>query len=315
MKKSFLVLLVVIVLSAGSYYAYGAYFTDSNSKMLEPLKLSQDGCSLPIKYKVGDIDDKFNVSKSEIKRNALKAEKIWEESFDKNLFQYTTSSNFKINLVYDERQLTTDQKESFKNNLDKTKTELEKIEKEHKELSQKYDSKLEIYNKKSKEYQKQADAYNQKVNKWNQEGGAPEEKYNELQKQKQELQTKEQELVDMEKELDRLSKQINNLSEQSKKLVEKHNEKVQTYRDRFGKKRKFNAGDYKDKRINIYQFRTGSDLRLKLAHEFGHALGLGHVKNDPESIMYEYMDEQNLDSLHLTEEDIKSLKRKCNFEI
>lgn len=315
MRKVFIILVSIIILSIGSYFGYKEYSKSSGVvSKLKPFQVVENGCNLPLEYKIGDIDKQFGVSKERAKKEVKKAEEIWEKSFDQNLFQYSTSSDFKINFVYDERQLTTDQKENFKSNLDQTKSELEQIESRYQKLSEEYDKKMKKYEIESDIYQKKAKKYNEDVSKWNKKGGAPEKKYQELQKEKEELKKMESKLANMEKDLDTLTDRINDLANKSEKLVKKHNRKVETYREKFGEKRKFNAGDYKGSRINIYQFNTAADLRLKLAHELGHALGIGHIKGDSEAIMYAYMDEQNLDSLHLTEEDKKSLKRKCKLE-
>jgi len=49
---------------------------------------------------------------------------------------------------------------------------------------------------------------------------------------------------------------------------------------------------------------------LALAHELGHTLGIGHVDN-PQSVMYYLMGEQDLKNPHLTKEDLDALKNVC----
>lgn len=55
-------------------------------------------------------------------------------------------------------------------------------------------------------------------------------------------------------------------------------------------------------KIQIYQFDAKDDLRLTLAHELGHALGLYH-HNDPEALMYPVLGEQNLQDFKLRSAD------------
>ena len=65
-------------------------------------------------------------------------------------------------------------------------------------------------------------------------------------------------------------------------------------------------GQFKDNQIFIYEFSSIDDLRLTLAHEFGHALGLKHTQ-DPKSLMYPRIKEQDAKDFKLTDTDLKLL--------
>ena len=54
--------------------------------------------------------------------------------------------------------------------------------------------------------------------------------------------------------------------------------------------------------IQIYQFDAEADLRLTLAHELGHALGLGHHQ-DPAALMYPILGAQQLEGFKLMPAD------------
>ncbi|HVW82770.1 MAG TPA: matrixin family metalloprotease [Candidatus Paceibacterota bacterium] len=77
----------------------------------------------------------------------------------------------------------------------------------------------------------------------------------------------------------------------------------------------FEEGEYTQdssgRRITIYEFIGTSQLERVLAHEFGHALGLGH-NNDPASIMYAENESGNLTP---TAEDLTALKAVCGSQI
>lgn len=59
--------------------------------------------------------------------------------------------------------------------------------------------------------------------------------------------------------------------------------------------------------INVYEYSSHAKLVRIFAHELGHSLGLGHVK-DPESIMYALNDSANL---HITRDDYDELNKAC----
>jgi predicted Zn-dependent protease len=59
--------------------------------------------------------------------------------------------------------------------------------------------------------------------------------------------------------------------------------------------------------VDIYQYADEVKLKRVLMHEFGHVIGIGHVKNVM-SIMYSF---NSGTSTRLSEEDIAALKEIC----
>jgi len=68
----------------------------------------------------------------------------------------------------------------------------------------------------------------------------------------------------------------------------------------------FHKGLFSQNQIQIYGYASLNDLRLTLAHELGHALGLKHT-TDPKSLMYPYLKEQDIRNFKLTDSDLDLL--------
>ena len=108
---------------------------------------------------------------------------------------------------------------------------------------------------------------------------------------------------------------VNRQSDHINNLIDRQNQLIREYNQKFAEARKFNQGNYYRKgniqRINIFQFSNLGELKAVLAHEFGHAFGIGHLDN-PKAIMHAVMQQQNIYNLSLTQDDINALKKICN---
>ena len=285
---------------------------DSTSveKFVKPL-LKKSPCKNTLYYSWGSIDKKHDISEEELSAIMQKVESIWEDSVDYNLFEYKENAPFKINFIFDERQKQSNESLLLNKELEKINytqqnlsAEYEKMLTEHKKLLKKYKSTL-------KELEEKTSEYNEKVAYWNEKGGAPENEFQKLIDEKKQLEELANKAEKRRKKINALVKQINTLAAREKGLVKKYNTEVLTYKNKYGEARQFSQGEYFGTGINIYEFKDKDELVLILAHEFGHALGIGHVENS-RSIMYYLMEDQDLKNPHLTREDVMALKNICS---
>jgi len=111
-------------------------------------------------------------------------------------------------------------------------------------------------------------------------------------------------LENFKREYAYLQEQLSSFNQQvsvHQNSVQSHQRNIQQAQQRFPP-RQFHKGIFMGDKIQIYQFDAKDDLRLTLAHELGHALGLYH-HNDPEALMYPVLGEQNLQDFKLRPAD------------
>lgn len=266
-------------------------------------------CPAPIKYKLGDIDKRFNLSKEEAKEVLLSAESVWEKEAGRELFSYDDKAIFLVSFIYDERQQMASTEEEWRMSLDvqeKAGTEaLEKV----KDMSKEYENLQSQYQKQRSAYEARLSDYNSKVESYNKQGGAPEDVFKELQDEQDYLSSAMKKLIEAEKSLNSLVDEINNLGEEGNKKIEDYNNNVHKYNEVFGNLDTFTQGDFQRQKINIYKFSNPHELTRVIAHEFGHALGIAHVE-DKDAIMYYLMKEKS-DRLELSTQDRDALLISC----
>lgn len=294
MRNNLAVLLLVTILGAGGYF----YVAISAI------------CPVPIAYRLGTLDPRFNLSEDSALEAIEAAAAVWEDASGQDLFIYDERAHFTVNFVYDERQAFTEAEEATRAELSVAEEVNQTISEEYQALVANYDALQASHEAAVAAYERELNRYNEAVASYNQAGGAPQDVFEKLEADRADLEATRASLDSEREELNRLVAQINDISERGNAIVERYNDEVLTYNDTFGAAREFTQGTYSsDGRIDIYTFTDQAELHLVLAHELGHALSIDHVSGS-ESVMYFLIGEQP-EPLRLSEEDMAMFKRVC----
>lgn len=313
MKKIFQYISIIILFSfLGIILRNQDSFRLAFQQITQALHITAKPCEKPLAYSFGNIDHRFSLSQGDLQKVSEQAGGIWDEAAGKKLFQYDPKSDFKINFIYDDRQAQSQASDKLDSQLKGLNDEHEAVVNDYNSLSDGLKKRLDAYNASVKDYKNKLDSYNQEVSFWNAKGGAPDDEFRKLKNEKEDL---DKTFSGLEKErvaINNLVGKTNALVQKESTIVNSYNSSLSTYNQTYGSSREFDKGLYDGKEINIYQFHNLDDLRLALAHEMGHAIGLDHVEN-PKSIMYYLMGEQDINNPQLSAEDMAALKGVCQM--
>lgn len=297
MRAALKALLPVVVVGVLAHYVL------ANPDILARLT-KERACEEPITYAVRTVDPRFGVTREEAEVAVEEAAAVWNRERGLLLASSTDAELF-IDLVYDERQEAIELGAS----INEEQEQYQEMRAEIDSLRTRYTALKERYEAAVRAFEREVAAYEEEVARWNAQGGAPPAVYAQLAARKAELSSEQSELGSLAAQVESIGRDINTRVASLNALVVRLNANAETFNETLG--HDFDQGNYvhddQGKRITIYTFERRDELVRVLAHEFGHALGIGHVE-DPDSLMYSY----NIGTeVSLSEEDRLALTEAC----
>ncbi len=258
----------------------------------------------PLRYRIAELDPRLNINQQQMVELSKQAAAIWENNTGQKYFVYDPEAEFVINLVFDQRQLRSmkraeslGQLEQEQQNWLNHNEKLQKVNADLAESSAQLEQQKQAYENQAQQYQLglaqyKADNSNKTL-------------FASLQKQQRDLQQQAVKLQAKIAEYNHKVQQNQLKAEKSQQVYQELAASVAEFNETF-KPEVLHKGQFDGKQIFIYEFSSIDDLRLTLAHEFGHALGLKHTRN-PKSLMYPRIKDQDAKDFQLTDTDLKLL--------
>ncbi|TSD01920.1 MAG: peptidase M10A and M12B matrixin and adamalysin [Parcubacteria group bacterium Athens0714_25] len=275
---------------------------------------SRLGCEQPIHWSLGEIDSRFPLDTKQFRQAAFEAEKIWEDALGKDVFVFDPQSSFQIKTEFDQRQQMTYEAQDLEKNIGAYEKESDLLEKNYQTLKIRYEQQMAQFETLKKEFEKKLKEYNKDVADWNSGDRTSSKEYEKLQEEEKELQNLQENLQEKTEEVNKTADELNALAQKLNIKTADVKKVIETFKEKYGEAKPFVQGLYYPplQGITIFEFKEKEDLRLVLAHEMGHALGIEeHIKDNPASLMYYLMDQQDIENPSLTQQDIQAYSSAC----
>jgi peptidoglycan hydrolase CwlO-like protein len=279
MKKAVFFIFLLLAFGAGIFF-----FTPIGGAQAQEL-FSYAPCRNPVSYKIGSIDQRFGLSREVLLTYLQEAESAWETQAGRDLFVYDPHAELTVNLVYDKRQDLNNQISDLRSEVEEKKNSLK--------------PEIAAYEERSARFQERVKNLNEEVARYNSEGGAPTEEYKRLIAEQKALQ-EEADALNAE------AKRLNLTSDSFAAKVDELNKTVTTFNSELEIRPEEGLFDPNTNTISIYFHTNKTELVHTLAHELGHARGLGHVGSE-DALMYAQVNDQ----ITPTQDDLSALQEVC----
>ncbi|NNP74812.1 matrixin [Acinetobacter sp. Ac_3412] len=257
-----------------------------------------------LRYRIAEVDPRFKLSIEQVKTISQQATQIWKDGTGQDYFVYDPHAQLAIHLIYDERQMESEQRRVHLSQLESNQQHWVEKKRQLDQIEQEILSSKQLLDLKQQQLNQQIQHYNQEQQNARQHPSsfANPEYFQQRQRDlEQNVQTLQQEIAQYNQRIMQLNQQVDELNALDQQL----NASVSQYKQRF-KPHLFHKGLFNGKQILIYEFESTDDLRLTIAHEFGHALGLQHA-DDPQALMHPIMKDQDTAHFRLTQADLSLL--------
>jgi len=278
-----------------------------------PFSYAQDRprpASCQAKYRIGTLDPRFGITREEFRHAIEDASSAW--AIDQKLFAYDPKGKLRINLVYDTRQKITQHVIAVRAGISARMKEADSIEDRILPLKAKFHVLEVSYSDQLASYERARDSFDQEAQRSKSNGGATETEFQNLSGKRQSLRNQHALLEAKRLDLNRSTDDVNELVRKHNALLVRANGEASALNSSGSIGVQFEEGIYiragGKEWIDIFQFENKDSLRVILAHELGHALGMKHNAN-PSSIMSPLI---HTDRLALTTEDEDGLKAVCS---
>lgn len=276
-------------------------------------------CRIPVTYYLDAVDLRFDLARDEVNRALGEAVAMWESVTEAELFREREGEGMPVSLVFDERQARAQVRERSRGELARAQAALEADQERLDRWRSALAADVERYERRVREFESRRREHEQAVAAWN-AGRMAQTTANRqrLERAGGELEAEHRRLEDSRRELDRRRDELEARAREVERAVEAFNARVQAHNEEGAGFTGFNIAVYEQEGaqrwITVYKASDREELRLALAHELGHALGIGHV-HDPAAVMHAELSGANAGREELAAADRAALAESCELDL
>lgn len=260
------------------------------------------GCQLPLSYRLAGIDAAFGLSHVAAQQQIDAAAQLWNQAADRTLFVADASHGFPIRFIYDERQQQLLESSLLQRNL-------QRYDQRIAEQQQDFNARLTDFQHRQQHFSRQDQALADDIERFNQRAHQADsaiaaqlgrEQAELLSRQKEHAMQAEQ----LEAEQQRLQSQQQMLNDM---ITERNNLLPAQPETRALAEVGLLEQQGSQRQMTIFAYKDRHSLQLTLLHEFGHALGIGHLDN-PAAVMHAALTGQQD---QLSTDDLNAFQQIC----
>ncbi|NIP58645.1 MAG: matrixin family metalloprotease [Gemmatimonadetes bacterium] len=281
-------------------------------------------CAVPLRWRIGDVDSRFELDERAAEAAMREAAGLWERATGRELFSHAPGSGFPVRFEFDDRQALLQVRRRLEEELQSDGESLESRRGELAALGERFQAARAEYQERLAAFERRLEALNGEIRRWNERGGAPdsvraplreraagfEEEGRALERHRRELQGVQEWLAAATEDLNEEIRGRNRRAE----ALQRASAVTAMEAGRYGETVTTQDGEVVAVRreIRVFRFDGREDLVTLLAHELGHALGLGH-SGVPGSVMHEITpgrpESPRTPELH--PRDVEMLRERC----